>query len=167
MENPNEKVKRPTFLLVLAILSLITIGFALLGNLSGLISGPLSEDEMELVMSESMKILEPLSASGMNDMSDTFEKVFRMQIYINANFYTQTLITIAYLLIGLFGVIFMLKGKKNGFHLYIVYNILSIVAIYVSVPANEVPNIMIGMNVLFSALFIFLYSRNLHWMKVN
>jgi hypothetical protein len=165
-DNNQEEKKRPVFLTVLSILSLIAIVFGLLGNISELFSGPIPREEMEEMIAESKKALEPLSTNGMNDISDTFDKVFSMQIYINANFYTQTLLTVAYLVVGLFGVIFMMKGKKNGFHLYVVYNIISIVAIYVSVPATEVPNIMIIMNILFSALFIFLYSRNLNWMKL-
>lgn len=168
MENSNEqeiKQKRPVFLTVLGILSFITIGFGLLGNVTGLFSGPLSEAEMEQVMNQALKSLEPLNASGMNEMSSSFELIFRTQVYINANFYIHTLITIASLAIGLSGVIFMFQAKKNGFHLYIIYNLINVSSIYLSVPASEVPSIIVISNLIFSALFVFLYSRNLHWMK--
>jgi hypothetical protein len=168
MENTNEQEinkKRPVFLTVLGILSFITIGFGLLGNVTGIFSGPLSEKEMNQAMAEALKSLEPLNASGMDDMSASFELVFRTQVYINANFYVHTLITIASFLIGLLGVIFMFKGRKNGFHLYIIYNLINVSSIYLSVPASEVPSIIVISNLIFSALFVFLYSRNLHWMK--
>lgn len=157
--------KRPTLLTVLCILSFISIGFSLLGNFLALLSGPLPLDELEKVMTDSMKLVNTLQEAGNTDLSKTLELVLRTQEYINANFYAHTLVTLIGLASGFMGVLFMFKGRKNGFHFYIVYNILSIVGIYVSVPASEVPTIMIVSNMIFSAIFILLYSRNLSWMK--
>jgi hypothetical protein len=160
-----EEVKRPTLLTVLCVLSFISIGFSFLGNFSALLSGPLPIDELEKVIADSMNLVARLQDAGSSDLSKTLELVIRTQEYINSNFYPHTLITLIGLITGFIGVFFMFKGRKNGFHFYIVYNILSIVGIYVSVPASEVPTIMIVSNMIFSAIFILLYSRNLSWMK--
>lgn len=157
--------KRPKFLTVLCILSFISVGFSLLGNFSALISGPLSLDELEKVMAESMKLVVRLQDAGNTELSKTLELVLRTQEHINANFYIHNLVTLIGLVTGFMGVFFMFKGRKNGFHFYIVYNIISIVGIYLSVPASEVPTLMIVSNMIFSAIFILLYSRNLSWMK--
>ncbi len=161
----DEQKKRPVFLTVLAILSFISIGFGLLGNVMGLIAGPMSATEMEQVTASSMKMIESMDQGGTNNFSDTFAMAFRMEYYKNLNFYPDKLITILGLALGLFGVINMMKGNKNGFHMYIIYNLISIATIYVSVPPSEVPGFFIVVNVLFSGLFVMLYSRNLHWMK--
>lgn len=165
LTNDQKEKKRPTFLLVLSILSFTTIGLALLGNLGTLLKGPFNENEMETIMAESLSSLQPFIDSGMDNLSNTIEKILKMQEYINSNFYTHNLVTLLGLIIGLLGVIFMLKSKKTGFHLYIIYNIISVTSIYLSVPAGEVPTIVVITNVIFSGLFIFFYSRNLHWMK--
>ncbi|MES2588953.1 MAG: hypothetical protein V4622_08235 [Bacteroidota bacterium] len=166
MENTSEEQKkRPVFLLVLAILSFITIGFGLIGNFLGLLAGPMSPSEMENVMASGLKTVESMQNSGMDSFSESFELIFRMQKYINSNFYPHILVTLLSLIVGFIGVLFMLKGNKKGFHLYIIYNLINVATIYVSVPANEVPNVIIISNVIFAGLFVFLYSRNLHWMK--
>lgn len=157
--------KRPKFLTVLCILSFISVGFSLLGNFSALLSGPLSLDELEKVMAESMNLVSTLQEAGNTELSKTLELVLRTQEYINANFYVHTFVTLIGLVCGFIGVFFMFKGRKNGFHFYIIYNVISIISIYVSVPASEVPSIMIVSNMIFSAIFILLYSRNLSWLK--
>jgi hypothetical protein len=160
-----QNLKRPVLLTVLAILSFITISFGLIGNFLNLFSGPLSAEEMDLVITNSKKILEPFSNTGMSDMTEIFDKTFQMQVYINSNFYMHTLFTLAGLATGFYGVRQMLQAKKIGFHYYIIYNLLSLVSIYVSVPTTEVPSFIIISNVIFSGLFIFLYSINLSWMQ--
>lgn len=160
-----ENKKRPIFLTVLSILSLITIALGVLGALFGFITGPLSPDQMEQVMAQSAGQMERLNSSGMNNFADTYEQIIRLQEYINNNFYIHNLVSLISLILGLIGVIYMLQGYRRGFHLYIMYNLSSLLLVYVSVPASEVPSFMMIVNLVFSALFIFLYSRSLHWMK--
>ena len=157
--------KRPVFLTVLAILSLITIGLGTLGALFSFVTGPLSPDQMEQVMAESAEQMERFNSSGMNEFAQTYEQIIKLQEYINNNFYVHNLVSLISLLLGLFGVIYMLRGSRRGFHLYIMYNLSNLLLVYVSVPVKEVPTFMIIVNLDFSGLFIFLYSRNLHWMK--
>jgi hypothetical protein len=67
--------------------------------------------------------------------------------------------------IGLNGVIFMLKGRKLGFHLYIVYNLIALISIYASAPASEIPSFYFILFGIISSVFIFMFSRNLKFMK--
>lgn len=167
MENQEfnqQQEKRPTFLTVLSVFSFISIGFGLLGTLLGLISGKMSSEQMEQVKIEAARQVESLQSTGMEDFSQLFEQIFRINEYINNNFYVHNLVSLLSLLVGLFGVLFMLRAQKKGFHMYIIYNILNLLLVYVSVPANEVPSFMTISNLIFSGLFVFLYSRNLKWM---
>lgn len=168
MEEENQQTenkKRPVFLVVLSILSLITIGLGILGALFSFLGGPLSPDEMEEVMVQSAAQMERFNSSGMNSFADTYEQIIKLQEYINNNFYIHNLVSLISLSLGLVGVIYMLQGYRRGFHLYIIYNLSNLLLVYVSVPASEVPSFMMIVNLIFSALFIFLYSRNLHWIK--
>lgn len=155
--------KRPVFLTVLSILSFITIGFGILGSLLGFITGKLSPEQMEQIKVDSAKQIAMFQDQGMDEFSNTFEQLFSMQEYINANFYLHNLVNLAALILGLLGVIYMLKGLKKGFHMYIIYNICMVLIYYVSVPIKDVPTFIIIINLIFSGLFIFLYSRNMKW----
>lgn len=157
--------KRPVFLTVLGILTLVSTGFGIIGVLFSLASGPSSNDEVEKMVAQSMTTVTELREMGATYMADQMEKIARMNIYINENFYPMVMANFVTLLFGIGGVILMWRGRRLGFHSYIIYNILSIIGIYVTVPAAEVPSLMIIMGVIFSAVFIFMYSRNLKWMK--
>jgi len=165
INTPQEAPQRPVFLLVLAILSLITIGLGLLGGLSGLAGGPLSGDEIETVIASNMKIVDQLNDMGSHYWAETLNKTIRMVEYTNNNFYVNQLINVIGYGIGLAGVILMMRGRRTGFHLYIIYNLISLLVVYVSVPVSEIPAFVIVFNACLSLLFIFMYSRNLHYMK--
>lgn len=164
LDNTEEVKKRPVFLTVLAILTFIPTGIGALASLVGLLTGPLSADELEQTMAKTAPLIENYRDLGMDGLADFFAKLFKHQEYINANFYVHHLISFLCVSLGIIGVIFMLKGIKKGFHLYIIYNITSLLLIYVSVPPSDVPMALVIINLIFSALFVFLYSRNLHWM---
>lgn len=157
--------RRPVFLTVLGILTFVSTGFGVLGLLLSLVNGPSSDDEVERVVAQSMTSVNELREMGATYMADQMEKIARMNIYINENFYPMLMANFVTLVFGIGGVILMWRGRKLGFHSYIIYNLLSILGIYVTVPAAEVPSLMIILGVIFSAIFIFMYSRNLKWMK--
>ena len=149
MEEIESRKKRPVFLLVLCILSFVSTGFNFLGNFINIFKGPISQKELNEMLAESSQLISFLDKSG-NSTND--------------NFYIHTLVLFITFGLGLFSVFRMYQGYKNGFHMYIIYNLISIVSIYISVPPSEVPSIIIIFSVIFSAFFIFLYSRNLYWM---
>jgi hypothetical protein len=169
MENQldyNEQpLERPTFLKVLCILSFISIGLSLVFSLGSLVGGPQSEDEMIAQKVELLEANDELRDSGMDGFADMMEQMTRMNESINANFYMASVVSILALLIGFYGVFSMWQGKKLGFHLYIVYSLISVGQLYLFVSPADIPSIAIIFNLIIAATFALLYSRNLHWMR--
>ena len=160
-----EEEKRPALLLVLSILSFISIGFSILATIIGLLGGPLTEDQIIEQRAEMTQSQTEMRQAGMTGMVSFFDKLEGMLEETNDSFYLSKGVMIITDFLGLFGVIFMMRRRKLGFHMYIVYSLLAIggMLLYVS-PGNIHISLPI-VNVIFSGLFIFLYSRTLHWMR--
>ena len=164
IDKSSEKEPRPSMLTVVCILSYISIGLGLMAAFSGLIMGPMSEEMMLEQKLEWAKMADELRSVGADGFVQIIEQLDRMTETLNNNHYGNTIVAVINHLIGLIGVIFMWQGRKLGFHLYIVYSILAIVQLYFFVSPADIPTLGVVFNVLFSGLFIFLYSRNLKWM---
>ena len=160
-----ENQPRPKFLTVLCILTFIATGFNLVAGLINLvITGKQSEEamlEMKVQYAESISGLRDLGMLGLVEM---MEKLDRMTTEINENFYMAAIISLLTVGIGLYAALKMWKGFKIGFHIYIVYNLLAIAGIYIYVSPGNIPSLLVIINVALSAIFVFMYSRNLHWM---
>lgn len=167
MENENIQVeeKRPTFLTVLCILTFISTGMNILTSLFQLISGPSSEEELLQERVELTKAASELQDTGMDALAQMMEQVMAMTADIQANFYIAMTVALIAPILGLLGALKMWKGQKLGFHLYIIYNLLAIGGIYLYVSPQNIPSISIIFGLIFSGIFVFMYSRNLHWMK--
>jgi hypothetical protein len=160
-----QPAERPTFLKVLCILSFISIGLSFIFSLGSVFGGPQSEEEMVAQKVELLEANEELRDNGMDGFADMMEQMTRMNESINANFYMASVVSILALLIGFYGVFSMWQGKKLGFHLYIVYSLISVGQLYLFVSPADIPSIAIIFNLIVAGVFILLYSRNLHWMK--
>lgn len=163
-EEVEQNPKRPVFLTVLCVLSFITLGFGMLSLVFSLMMGQPSTEEIESVSNQYIQ-----TASTMRDQNalwaaDLMEKMADLTILQNDHFMVVQLINTIMILTGFIGVLFMFRGRRLGFHFYIIYNLLSIGGVYLVAPFNMVPNIILIMGLIFSGLFIFLYSRNLKWM---
>ena len=165
IDNSPEKEPRPSFLTVLCVLSYISIGLALSSGFMGLISGPMSEDLVLQQKLEWAKMADELRSVGADGFVAIIEQFQRMLDSLNANHYGNTIVTILVRLIGIVGVIFMWQGKKNGFHIYIIYSILAVIQMYFFVSPADIPTVMVVVNLVISGLFVFLYSRNLKWLS--
>lgn len=159
-----EEKKRPTMLTVLAVLSFIYIGISIISNFFQLIRGPFTEDELYEMKVDSAKQITEMKTLGADWVVDLLEKSQRMIEDLNSNFYLALSITLISFIIGLVGVIMMLKRRKLGFHLYIIYNIIAVGAVFLYASPANVPAFATIFNVIIAALFIFLYSRTLHWL---
>ena len=165
IDDSEKRGPRPASLKVLCVLSLITIGSSLFNNLSSLFFGPKSAEEMlesKVALTES--IME-LKEKGMTSFVQMLEKIEIMAEQINENIYSASITSLITLLLGLFGVIKMWQGSKVGFHYYIGYCLLSILGLYIYVSPENIPTTVLFWNLILSAFFIFLYSRNLKWMQ--
>ena len=116
----------------------------------------------KVAMSESINEMRDM---GMTSFVDLMEKIQRMSVEVNDNFYFAGIFGLVLTVIGLYSAIRMWKGSKLGFHIYIVYNLLAIGGIYLYVSAANIPTVFVVFNVILSGIFILMYSRNLKWMK--
>lgn len=165
IENQPEE-KRPVILLVAAILSYISIGFALIAVVFNLISGPMNEDDiLESRVANAKSKTEMRNAGGSETFINFFDKIQAMIEETNDHFYLANGLNLLVSGTGFFGVFFMMKRRKLGFHLYIVYSLLALSVMYLYVSPQNIPTISLVFGVIFSAGFVFMYSRALHWMK--
>lgn len=162
----NEQPKRPTFLVVLAVLSYITIGIGTVATIFALVAGPSSPEQMEqeeAQLYESVKVMED---AGMHDIVELFETSYNQAAYINNEvFYSFNILTLISLIIGFIGVYLMMKLKKVGFHLYVAYSLLPIIIMYALIPMELIIGATIITSVILSAIFCILYGLNLKHMK--
>ena len=167
LDNINdENAQRPRFLTVLCILTFISTGMSLVSGLYNLVFvGKQSDEQMLDSKVQLTKSISDMKEMGMTGFAEMMEKINRMTIEINENFYLASAISLITVGIGLFGAIKMWKGFKLGFHLYIVYNLLVVGAIYLYVSPQNIPSIVVITNIILSSIFVFMYSRNLKWMK--
>lgn|SRR3989338_8034832 len=157
--------ERPNFLKVLCILSFIALGFGVLSAIGSVLGGPQSDEEMleaQVQIAESVSLMRD---QGNEAFAHFFEQVQDMMVDTNDHHQLATWLNILVVALGLFAVIRMWKGFRLGFHLYITYCILSSVVMYFYVSPEHISIAFPIFSAIFSGLFIFLYSRNLHWMK--
>lgn len=156
--------KMPIFLKVLLILTSIAVGFGLLSAILAFFMGPIAQEEIDGIMAPNLILAKDLSTQGYDYWALEMEKITRQIDYTNQKFYlNQTLAVFAYS-IGLVSVWMMSKGKKIGFHLYIIYDILAFASVYFIIPISEVSSLAQIVNGIITGIYIFMYSRNLHWL---
>lgn len=164
-ENMINDKPRPVFLLVLCILSFIYIAYCTLVYSLQLINGPMSSEmmmEQRVKMTEQMQQMEEMGA----DYGVTLIKqIISMMESLNSNATLVSVVSLSVLALGFIGVLLMFKGRKIGFHLYIIYSLLVISKIYFFVSSIYIPFPYLMIYVFFGGLFVFMYSRNLYWLK--
>ena len=165
MNEQNEPMKRPTGLLVVFILTVISTSLTILQAIGSLLIGPPNESavkEMQLQLAKSMKVAKEV------DSPFLLEYVEKMSIITSAtieNFMFYHSLSFMFCGLGLAAAIVMFRGKKLGFHLYIVYSFLTLIQYYFITDPSNVPMALLITNGLISLLFVYLYSRHLNWMK--
>lgn len=155
--------KRPTFLKVLCILSFIATGWMVFSSLTGFLSGPLSPDDLEKTFSSISSMSSIFGDS--KDINLVLEKTIEKQKLVNANFYLNSFINTVVYAIGFLGVLWMWRFKKKGFHVYVIYSILSLCSIYIIIPISIVLPLEIIQSGVFCSLWIALYAMNLKHMQ--
>lgn len=164
-----QRRKRPVFLTIICILSFVYIGIELISNISGLAMGPLTKNEMKVLSKEWNKQKEMVKKTApsaeSSDWIPVFEKVEAYQVTRNNNHYLASIIDFFTYVVGLIGVFFMFRGRRLGFHLYIVYSLMALGGTYLYVSPGAIPTVLIGFIAFFSLLFISFYALNLKWMK--
>jgi len=162
---PQQRPNRPVFLTVLCILTFISTGFSSILLILQGIKGPDTEEEVEEAVTAGLVLANQLRESGLDAFANLYEKIAHMVEYTNKAHYLMLSVNLVAIGLGLGGALLMWRGRRIGFHSYILYNILGIVSIYFAIPVSEIPTLIVILQVIFSTIFIILYSRNLYWLK--
>ncbi len=160
-----QEEKRPTFLTVLCILTFINIGINRLTLLFQLAVGPSTEEEMLAERVELTKSASQMEDAGMDGIAGMMDQLMAMTAEIQESFYLAMSVSLVIYLVGLFGALKMWQGKKIGFHFYIVYSLLAVGGVYLYISPQNIPSISIIFGLILSGIFVFMYSRNLSWLK--
>lgn len=165
-EEVNSNEKKPTFLVFLAVMSFISLAFSFFGVLSSIFSGPQTEEQIEMQRAAMYDSIATFQAQGMDDVAAMFEKLMRYTEYMNSEaFYIGLITSLITSIVGLIAVILMLKLRKIGFHLYVVYSLLPIITMYIITPMELISTFIVIVSLVISALFCILYGINLKHMK--
>jgi len=160
-EQNNQKKKRPTFLLVLCILTLVYTGLSVFTPIAALFQGPQSAEQMEMMKRVMADASDKMQEIGSGFLANFYNQLYEMMVQVNENHYLYYLMVLISLLMGIAGAIFMLKGKKLGFHLYLGYSAIVTFGPYAFVSSESYPLVLTITNVIISGIFILMYSRNL------
>ncbi|MCO5259650.1 MAG: hypothetical protein M9916_05855 [Crocinitomicaceae bacterium] len=165
IDNYEERDRKPPFLVVIAVLSLVNIAWSLINNVSALFRGPMSPDEIDDYKIEISKSISSVQDEGIGwaegILNSAMNMIESINIHHTLNLVTSTII----LLIGAAAVLMMLRGRKIGFHGYIIYSFLASTQIYLFVAPSILSNAIVIFSLLASGLFVLLYGLNLKWMK--
>jgi hypothetical protein len=160
-----QEEKRPTFLTVLCILTFINVGINSLILMFQLVSGPTSEEDLLADRVELARATSQLEDAGMDGFVGVMDQLMAMTAQIQENFYLAMIVALVTYLIGLLGAFKMWQGQKIGFHLYIIYSLLAVGGVYLYISPQNIPSISIIFGLILSGAFVFMYSRNLSWLK--
>ena len=160
MENPFEEqqnqFQRPTFLLVLCILTFIGSGWGTLSNLFSVFTAGLTDSSMQNGMDQGgdSAVLSDILSSTMASLQATF--VHAKEIAV---------INLVLSVISLLGAILMFQLRRIGFYFYTAAQILMLFVL----PYFAGFNFMVLAGMLFSAIFavifIVMYALNLKYMR--
>jgi hypothetical protein len=165
LDNNEQDVKRPTFLLVLCILTFVNTGFTVLGGLMGMLNGKPSPEEIKAGKVDLAKSIDQLEKLNVDYWVDLLKRIDAMTDAINANFVAYNGVSVLVAIIGAFAAFLMFHAKKIGFHAYIVYSFLYVIQGYLFISPEIMPAFVIILNFIIAGVFVLLYSRNLSWMN--
>jgi hypothetical protein len=166
--NPiQEKKKKPTFLLVLLVLTGLSLLSTFFSGVVPIISGPMNAEElaqeeldMAKTISEAKKMFsdEDLQEQVEVATKAAFEKIRFVHTRV---FWPYHLLLVLVFSLGAFAVYFMFHLKKTGFHLYIIYCIAAVGMNYLVFPQTLIETTEILGSFIVSGVFVFLYGLNL------
>lgn len=165
LENNEQDVKRPTFLLVLCILTFVNTGITVLMGLMSMIKGKPSPEEIMAGKVDLANSIDQLEKLKVDYWVDVLKRLDAMTDAMYANFVAYNGVAVIVALIGAFAAFLMFQAKKVGFHAYIVYSFLYIIQGYLFISPEIMPAFVIIFNFIIAGIFVLLYSRNLSWLN--
>jgi hypothetical protein len=165
---PYQPTRKPTFLVVLAVLSFIYMTLQLFGTVSSLVSGPMNEEQFEQFEAQTYQSMQMILSLSEEEIAEQLAPSIEFKRYENEHvFYLYNWLTLFTILLGTAAVIFMLRLNKIGFHMYVVYSLLPIIILYALFPSGIYKTSDILSLLFFGALFSVLYGLNLKHMNRN
>ncbi len=165
-EQEYQPTAKPTFLVVLAVLSFISMGLNFLQYLFSFISGPMNQDAWEVYEATMYESVGQMNDLGWSGMAEMVEQVIQMSYMANFDYFVlNNLLQLIAVLIGGAGVFMMLRLKKIGFHLYVIYSLLPVVIMHLLFPTEVIATFVVVSTLVVSAIFCLLYALNLKHMK--
>tara|TARA_R100000951_G_scaffold97055_1_gene86600 strand:- start:20 stop:544 length:525 start_codon:yes stop_codon:yes gene_type:complete len=157
--------KKPTLLVFLVVLSFIYQAYYLFDVIRAFITGPISEEQMEMQRAAFYESMSQMQSQGMDGFIDFFEKLLRFIEYANFEaFYLLNITSLVSVLLGITAVILMIKLKKIGFHLYVAYSLLPVILMYLIFPMEIISTFIVVSQIVIAAIFCVLYGLNLKHM---
>ena len=161
-----QPTRKPTFLVVIAVISFIYIGLSFFGTVTSFLSGPMNQEAWEMYEATMYESVGQMNDLGMTGMAAMVEQVIQMSYIANFDYFVlNNLLQLIALLIGALGVFMMLRLKKIGFHLYVIYSLLPVVIMYLLFPTEVIATFVVLSTLVISAIFCVLYALTLKHMK--
>lgn len=167
MENPFDvqvnKPQRPTFLVVLCILTFIGSGWSILSNLFSLFTGSILDSNMQIEQySEMIGDIENGGTSSfissiLNSTMDILQVTASHALEINTMQFVLGLIS-------LLGAVLMFQLRRLGFYLYTAAQILTLFILPYFAGFSPLVVFLMLWSALFSLAFIIMYAVNLKYM---
>lgn len=159
--------KRPKFLNVLLVLSSVYIIATFFATTQTLISGPLTQEQLEEQTADLYGSASELTDRGVdNEITRMAEVMIDSSIYLNNEvFYLNNILRLFELILGAISIILIFKLRKIGFHLYLLYSLVPIAIMYITTPQELILTLSIVLLVGIGGLFSVLYGIHLKYMK--
>jgi len=164
-EQKNQQKKRPVFLLVLCILTFVYSGIYFITELILLLVGQQTPKQMKMIVRAYAQLASDMRKAGSSFGGEVYDQVADQVVQINNNHFAYHGMTVFFVGLGIIGAAIMLKRMKLGFHFYVIYSLVVTAIPYLFVTSDAIPLAGTIFNLFISALFVFMYSRNLHWLK--
>lgn len=164
---PKQNINKPVLLVILLVLSSIYVFFGLISSVKSVVSGPLTEEQLEegfLPIYTLISKAEEQGSSG--DLVEMLNLVVANSTYINNNaFMTSAFLSLLTYLLGALAIFFMFNMRKIGFHIYVLYSLMPVAAMYIVTPSHLIPNIYLIYYMAVAIFFALLYGLNLKKMR--
>lgn len=165
-ENYQERNERPPFLIVLLVISGLYMGYSLITTLPSLFQDKPVIDKEQAMDAFYEQIDGVADQEGGEQAVEMVENIMNHLFYLTDDaYYSNLLLNLVCLIIGIVSLVFMFRLKKLGYHLYLIYSIISAFGVYIIVPNEFVSGLLVFFGIILSLIMVGLYTVNLKHLK--
>lgn len=146
---------RPTGLTVLCVLSWVWLALVLYSFINTVSVGQLTDEQ---ILEQKIVFIESQPPELLQENKWIVDDMVEILEIAKENYVMMIGLEVAGILIGFAGVFFMFKMRKLGFHLYIIYTVLSIFYWLYFYLGNEIGFYAIAWSIVMGGLFVGLYA---------